>query len=576
MYGSCIEDVNHEIYGGLYAQRIFGESFEEPARANGVSGVWDSVGAGEYARDRGALNGDWCQRIVNPGGKGAVGVANRGLNRWGIAVQAGRPMDGRIYLRGDVGDAIIALQSADGARTYATQRLTVTADWRKHPFRLRPQATDSNARFAVLLEHKGTLWVDQAVLLDTDRFHRLPVRGDIASALVGEGLTFLRYGGSMVNAPEYRWKDMIGDPDLRPPYHGTWYASSTNGFGIFDFLRFCEAAGFEGAFAINDEETPSDAADLADYLAAPVTNPWGARRAADGHPAPYHPAYIEIGNEEAISDTNHANLAHYAERFRLIETAIHSRDPALKLVCAAWWRPDLPDMKTVFDAVDGKAAAWDFHFWSDEAKAGESIDRELARAEGLFKAWNPKTSLKVVVFEENGNRHDLRRALGHATTLNATRRHGDFVLADCAANCLQPWHQNDNGWDQGQIFFTPDRVWRMPPAYAHWMLSEDRLPLHVSAKAEGGLDVLASRSEDGNTVAVTVVNAADHEVSASISLSAFRVQRCRLRILAGDPGATNPPTGPPAVSPVERTLDLHSGKTIDFPAHSLTCLRFSR
>ena len=31
LYGSCIEDVNHEIYGGLYDQKIFGESFEEPA-----------------------------------------------------------------------------------------------------------------------------------------------------------------------------------------------------------------------------------------------------------------------------------------------------------------------------------------------------------------------------------------------------------------------------------------------------------------------------------------------------------------------------------------------------------------
>jgi hypothetical protein len=27
MYGSCIEDVNHEIYGGLYDQKIFVESF---------------------------------------------------------------------------------------------------------------------------------------------------------------------------------------------------------------------------------------------------------------------------------------------------------------------------------------------------------------------------------------------------------------------------------------------------------------------------------------------------------------------------------------------------------------------
>src|ERR1700734_3569880 len=29
--GACIEDVNHEIYGGLYSQMVFGESFQEPA-----------------------------------------------------------------------------------------------------------------------------------------------------------------------------------------------------------------------------------------------------------------------------------------------------------------------------------------------------------------------------------------------------------------------------------------------------------------------------------------------------------------------------------------------------------------
>jgi len=38
--------------------------------------------------------------------------------------------------------------------------------------------------------------------------------------------------------------------------------------------------------------------------------------------------------------------------------------------------------------------------------AGEGIDRDLTRAERLFKSWNPRTNLKVVVFEENGNRHD--------------------------------------------------------------------------------------------------------------------------------------------------------------------------
>ena len=36
--GACIEDVNHEIYGGLYSQMIFGESFQEPPAASPVKG----------------------------------------------------------------------------------------------------------------------------------------------------------------------------------------------------------------------------------------------------------------------------------------------------------------------------------------------------------------------------------------------------------------------------------------------------------------------------------------------------------------------------------------------------------
>ncbi|RYG21941.1 hypothetical protein EON82_18000, partial [bacterium] len=56
MYGMCIEDVNHEIYGGFYAQRVFGESFEEPApgtQPNGwrvLGGEWTPDGEGIHVR----------------------------------------------------------------------------------------------------------------------------------------------------------------------------------------------------------------------------------------------------------------------------------------------------------------------------------------------------------------------------------------------------------------------------------------------------------------------------------------------------------------------------------------------
>ncbi|RYG49644.1 DUF1080 domain-containing protein [bacterium] len=561
--------------------RVQGESVPVSMAGAGVSRMWDRVLTGRakarFAQEEGAFNGVLCQQIVHEGGDGRVGVANRGLNRWGISVRHGHEMEGRIYLRGDADAVTVALQSADGNQTYASQKLVPGKNWGQATFRLKPSATDPNARFALWIDRPGSVWADQAVLLDApqDRYKGLPIRKDIAEDLVGSGLNFLRYGGTMVNVPGYRWKSMIGDPDRRPPYAGHWYPNSTNGFGIFEFLQFCEKAKLGASFAINVDETPKDAADLADYLTAPTTNPWGRRRAADGHPAPYQVEYIEIGNEEGIGNPDVAAMTRYAERFRLLSQAIHGRNPKLKLVCGAWWVPEAPQMKTVFDAIDGVAAAWDFHFWSDEPNAGVGIDRDLSRAEALFKSWNPATTLKAVVFEENGNRHDFQRALGHATTLNATRRHGDFVLADCAANALQPWRQNDNGWDQGGVFFTPDRAWTMPPADARRMLATAQ-PLRVEAKAEGGLDVLASRSQDGRTLALDVVNTGDRPVEASVALGSFAAETGQAWIFSGDLNARNLPGRPPLVPRFEPRLAVRrEGFAFTFPPRSITSLRLS-
>jgi arylsulfatase A len=42
MTGACLEDVNHEVYGGIDSQMVFGESFQEPATESSdeVSGMW--------------------------------------------------------------------------------------------------------------------------------------------------------------------------------------------------------------------------------------------------------------------------------------------------------------------------------------------------------------------------------------------------------------------------------------------------------------------------------------------------------------------------------------------------------
>ncbi|MBV9467901.1 MAG: DUF1080 domain-containing protein, partial [Abitibacteriaceae bacterium] len=574
---AAFQNVRVQIGDAPASEKHF-EAIVTPA----VSGMWDAIQTGtaqaEFRLDTNSpYNGAQCQMVRHCAGAGWVGVANRGLNHWGIAVQQGQELAGRLYLRGAVqGRVTLVLQSADGSRTYAIQTLHgVTPDWEKFTIALKPNATDANARLAVMLDKPGTLWLDQVVLTPTGdaRFNGLPVRADIARQLQNEGVTFLRYGGSMVNAPGYRWKNMIGDPDKRPPYHGTWYPYSTNGWGIEDFVQFCAAAKIEAAFAINIEETAQDAADLAEYLNGSVTTPWGRRRAQNGHPRPYGVRWIELGNEEVIGSDNAAEYDHYIQRFNALADAIYAKDPKIQLVCSAWWRPESANVERVFKALNGKAAYWDLHVWADDAHAGSDVERQLTQMQSLFQKWVPGTAMQCVIFEENGGLHNVQRALGHATILNAVRRHNDFVPVSCPANALQPWLQNDNGWDQGQIFFTPDRVWGMPPFYAQQMASRNHLPLRVVSQTAGntGLDVTAARSEDGKTLVLHVVNTNALAQPATISLAGFEGCKplAQAWTLTGELQATNPPDHPELIHSQLTTISTAGTQfNYTFPAHS--------
>ena len=547
--------------------------------------MWDAIHTGtavpSYSWDKtNPLNSAHSQKIEMLRGDGTVGVANRGLNRWGLSVLKDHTYAGRLYLRqaGYDGKATVALQSADGGRTYAKQEIgPVGKDWTRCDFSLKATADDADTRFAVWIDRPGAVWVDQAYLSATgdELFHGLPVRADVGRMLVDGGLGVLRYGGCMVNAPEYRWKKMIGDRDRRPQYKGWWYPYSTNGFGIEDFVQFCRAAGFESVFAINDEETPEDAADLVEYLNGPATSEWGKRRAANGHPEPYGVRYIEIGNEEKTD-------AHYIERFKLLSEAMHARDPKVQLIIAAWWEPDNPVSKRIVQELDGKAALWDVHVGGDDLREGDNVDRLFTRMEKLVREWAPATKLKACVLEENGGRHDLRRALGHAHVLNATQRHGDFVLLDCPANCLQPWRQNDNDWDQGQVFLTNRQVWGMPPYYAQQMAAENHLPCRVASTADsanGDLDVTVLRSEDETSLVLKVVNVGDKPHRAAVRIDHFGPVATRADVwtLAGKLDDVNSPEEPERVKTARSVFEGAAEKfDYEFPAYSYTILRLSR
>ncbi len=117
LYGACIEDVNHEIYGGLYDQKVFGESFEEPVPSPNIDG---------FSTYEGTWNVQGDELTVKPH-PGAKLVYNPMNIRKGYAETSIR-FDGR----GDNAGFIIHLsQPGKGADNFYGYEISLSADGQK-------------------------------------------------------------------------------------------------------------------------------------------------------------------------------------------------------------------------------------------------------------------------------------------------------------------------------------------------------------------------------------------------------------------------------------------------------------
>lgn len=563
-----LRDTSSPLVSGLVGLRSYGGSARfrhlsidgtEVALAASPSGVDGFLGYDDTWRvDGGVLStatttahGTYSQLISGSAGDG---IFNRGLNKWGIGVDAATPMQGYVYLKGTAIKAVVALQSADGTREYCRQEIGgIGGMWQRYDFSLTPSATDADARFVIALGEDGQLWADMA-MLHTASF---PFRSDLTQAFKDEHLTFLRYGGTMINAPEYKVAGMSGPHDKRPPYTGHWYQYSTNGFGIREFVEFARLIGTEPTFSVNIEDNPQDVARLLEDMRE------------------HNVGYIEIGNEENIGDESMAAYRHYVERFLAFYDMLHPMFPDLKFINAAWWRADKTDvMEYVFRQLDGKAALWDFHPWTDEVGQAKQVEADLKNMKQLFETWNPQTTMRVAILEENGNTHNMHRALSHAIVLNVVRRMNGFVELDSPANALQPYLQNDNGWGQGQIFFDSHSTWCQPPYYVQQMAATHHQPLLVESKCNNrNLNITATRSDSGDKVVLHIVNTSSAKVSVKVSVAGMNTpSSVKALTISGALTDSNTPQNPVKVVPVEVPLTQPQMK---LPAKSYTVMELT-
>ena len=569
------EDTNNPLMSGFIGLRSYGGSatfrnlkvagqdvaFESDSP--NVSGMWTALGEGTFDHDSSEpFTGKYAQKIQGAGGSG---IYNMGLNRWGIGINKDERLKASMYLKGS-GRVEVALQSADGSKEYTRGEISgITDDWQRFDVELTPNDNDPKGRFVLEVSENSCIWVDQ-VLLCTDSY---PFRSDITEAFRKQNLTFLRYGGTMVNAAEYMTRNMTGSRLERQPYYGHWYRYATNGFAIPEFVEFARLIGTEPCFAINIEDNPDDVLALLRYMEA--LEEQGARGKeqentnCQSNPLapcslPLAPSikYIEIGNEENLFSAARHDYEHYVERYLVLYEAIHAVYPELQFISAAWWRPDeVETMKYVFQSLDGKCDLWDYHPWTETPQQAKDIEAEIAKMHQLFLEWNPQTSMRCAILEENGNTHDMARALAHAVMLNVVRRSAGFVPLDSPANALQPYKQNDNGWDQGQIFFSPSQVWMQPPFYAQQMAARNHQPLLVesSCSSNVNLDYTATRNEAGDTIVLHIVNYGSQTRGLTLNLTGFgEVGSITSLSLSGTLNGENTPERPTRFVPVESTI----------------------
>jgi hypothetical protein len=409
MVGAGIEDVNHELIGGLSTQMIWGESFEEPAIGPDATTLGEGAMSGPSPpqpvnTSRGVsasgTNGrlTWlptasspthcefgCERRIAPqtgaqsqfvGGAGC-GVRNRGLDFGGHYYIAGDVYRGHFFARGDAAASVaVALVDSAAGKTLATQTLSVAAGagWTMYNFSLTPSASTRCTTVAVgtdryqtcvknaenlcpLCTGEFTITVEVgAVLFDqvflersAARYKDQPTRADVVGLMKGTmGFGVLRNGGSQCNADGYRWKRFRGPAYEREPYSGTWYKDfASPGWRIFEFLQMCEAAAIHPVVTMNNKETPQDMADLVEYVYGDsVSTEWGGVRAADGHAQPYKAFWVEIGNEQGLTASLTADVV-------AISGAMQAKAKQLKLpfnlsfvVGGNGWTPNNFDQKS--------------------------------------------------------------------------------------------------------------------------------------------------------------------------------------------------------------------------------------
>ena len=503
-HGLMTEEINYAFEGGLYAELIRNRNFKEsvPARQNRQNPQqstpakdvkdlvhWSLVeergGVGSMELDTAtplnkAVPASLKLTVSQASGNQRVGIANDGF--WGIPVRPNSTYKAMFYAKaaaGFTGGVTLSIMSNDGAATPATAQVPkLSESWQKYEATLTTGNVKASAenKFVLSTNKAGTVWFGFVSLFPPTYKNRVNgFRQDIMELLAGMKPQFLRFpGGNYLEGntfdTRFNWKNNIGPIEERPGHmDDAWGYWSSDGMGLLEYLDWCEDLNMEPVLAVfagyalrGQKVRPGPELDVfikealeeIEYVTGDTNTVWGARRARDGHPAPFKLRYVEIGNEDFFD----REKGSYDARFTAFYDAIKAKYPSLLLINSAGFSANALTTRTP-DVDD------DHYYRGSDEMAAKANDYDSRRRNG------PKVFVGEWATRVGSPTPNLEAAIADAANMAGLQRNADLVMMHCYAPLFVNVNPGAMQWATDLIGYNATSAYGSPAYWAQHMFA---------------------------------------------------------------------------------------------------------
>lgn len=587
LYGLMTEEINHSYDGGLYAELVRNRTFRSDwtgilnwflvEKGTGLATVTVDTAEGPSA----ALPHSARLEVTRADARSPAGLLNEGY--WGIAVRPNTRYSGSFFAKSKAGGSpsvrIALVADTSGQVLASTSAVVAGPGWKEYKFELQSGnvAASSTNHLELTVDRPATLWL-QLVSLFPPTYHERPNgnRIDIMEKLAAMRPSFLRFpGGNYVEGNRienhFDWRKTIGPLVDRPTHPTTWSYHSTDGMGLLEFLTWCEDLHMEPVLAVFAgyslggevvEPGPAldsyvqEALDEIEYVTGGTETNWGARRAHDGHPAPFALRYVEIGNEDGFDKAKT-----YDGRFAQFYKAIKAKHPNLQVIASTPVKGAVPD---VLDDHYYKRE----HGMFEESRHYDSADRN-----------GPKIFVGEWATREGVPTPNFGGALGDAAFMTGLERNSDLVVMAAYAPLLVNVDPGAMQWSSDLIGYDALSSYGSPSYYAQVMFASCLGDQTVNSSNSGTGDKLfysVTESSKSHKLCLKLVNASSIAQPVAIALNGLGTgdHTAQLDTLkANSIWATNSIRDPRRIVPVKSMVSI-KGERLEhmMPGYSIQVL----